>query len=247
LGDDPIEATRLGILNLERTMGFLIPATTKFGEDYSDLNEQHNNLWSQYRLMIGHVTTLVGGSVMINWHAGRGGAVYNPVPRERQKAAVQFLIERCFNIPKGLIRPEVAQLLQPSGVADRVLQSQTLALNRLLQSTRLSRMIEWEATLKSPVYPVGELYADLRAGIWTELSQAQPTIDMFRRNLQRAHVAALTAKLIETGSHVRAISLGELRHLLGMIIGATPRIVDSATRIHLLDMARLIEESLTIR
>ncbi|MCW5946110.1 MAG: zinc-dependent metalloprotease [Fimbriimonadales bacterium] len=247
LGDDPIEATRLGILNLERTMGFIIPATTKFGEDYSDLIEQHNNIWAQYRLMIGHVTTLVGGSVMINWHAGRGGAVYNPVPRERQKAAVQFIVEKCFNIPGGLVRQDVMDLIQPSGVAERVLQSQSSALSRLLQSSRLARMIEWESTLSVAVYPVAEMFSDLRSGIWTELRQSQPVVDMFRRNLQRAHILALTPKLEETGSHVRALSLQELQHLLGMINGAVPRVIDSATRAHLLDMARLIEESLTIR
>lgn len=247
LGDDPIEATRLGILNLERVMSYIVRATTKFGEDYTDLAEQYDNVWAQYRLEVNHVAALVGGVEAIAWNAGRGGNVYNPVPRERQKAAVRFLIERCFNIPGGLIRPDIIFLLQPNGTADRVLQSQSAVLSRLLQNNRLSRMIEWESTSSMPTYTVEELFVDLRAGIWTELSKAQPNIDLYRRNLQRAHINALTAKLTDPSSHVRAVSLGELRYLAGLIAGASPKTIHSPTRLHLLDMARLIEEALTIK
>lgn len=247
LGDDPIEATRLGILNLERVMSYIVPATTKFGEDYTDLAEQYDNVWNQYRLEVNHVAALVGGVEMIAWNAGRGGDVYNPIPRERQKAAVRFLIERCFNIPPGLIRRDVIFLLQPSGTADRVLQSQSAVLNRILQTTRLNRMIEWETTYGEAVYPVEELFADLRGGIWTELTQSQPKIGLYRRNLQRAHLATLVSKLSDSSSHVRALSLAEIRILSGMVTGALPKTVDSATRLHLYDMARLIEEALTIK
>gem|GEM_PF-4159560 len=47
LGDNTVEASTLGIANLKRVMGYLIPATTKFGEDYSELGNMYGAVRGQ--------------------------------------------------------------------------------------------------------------------------------------------------------------------------------------------------------
>ena len=61
VSDDSIEATRLGLLNLERVMTWLVPATTKPGDDYELLGEMYSEVIGQRRTELGHVLTVVGG------------------------------------------------------------------------------------------------------------------------------------------------------------------------------------------
>ena len=44
-----------------------------------------------------------GGVVQTDYHAGRGGAVYEPVSRARQAQAVKFLVDNAFQTPTELL------------------------------------------------------------------------------------------------------------------------------------------------
>ena len=61
-------------------------------------------------------------------------------------------------------------------------------LGTLFNDRRLERMIEYPALAKTPAdaYPLSEMLADVRAGVWTELSASRVAIDPFRRELQRS-------------------------------------------------------------
>jgi hypothetical protein len=62
------------------------------------------------------------------------------------------------------------------------------------------------------------MMANLRSGIWSELDQERVTIDLYRRNLQRAHVSTL-AGLLDSGSDsdLAAFSRSELTSLRDQI------------------------------
>jgi hypothetical protein len=58
------------------------------------------------------------------------------------------------------------------------------------------------------------MLANLRSGIWSELDQERVAVDLYRRNLQRAHVSVLTG-LLDAGSDsdLAAFCRAELKSL----------------------------------
>ncbi|MFY7952424.1 MAG: zinc-dependent metalloprotease, partial [Armatimonadaceae bacterium] len=108
LGDDTVEATRLGMRNIDRVMSYLVSATTTPGEDYQLLRETYDTVLGQRDMELRHVVAVVGGMIETEYHVGRGGGVnYTPVSAAKQKAAVQLLDQELFTTPKSLIRPDI--------------------------------------------------------------------------------------------------------------------------------------------
>lgn len=245
LGSDSVEATRLGLRNLRRVMSYLIPATVRFGEDYSDLNAMFSGVWGQYNTELGHVTNVVGGVVMTNYHAGRGGDPFVPVPKERQKAAVQLLVEECFKTPTWLIPEDVLRKLGPRGGVDRVNSAQSRVLNQLLTDSRINHMVDLEQRFGNQAYAVSEMFDDLRSAIFAELHSGKPSVDLYRRNLQRTYVNTLVGKLSNPSSEIRSRAIGELRKVVALIRDAIPKAANYETGLHLDDLRRHIEYSLS--
>ena len=243
LGDDGVEATRLGLRNIDRIMDFVLSATTRPGRDYSVLEEYYNGLWGQRNLELGHTTSVVGGVVMVNYHAGRGGAVYTMVPRERQKAAVQLLIDACLMTPTSMIKTEILEKLGVSHVESQVSTSQTRVLARLLSDARLATMLNLEASHGRRAYTVAELFEDLRRGIYTELQDTNPRIDTYRMALQQAHVAMLAGKLVGAAP-MRGLARAELNTVLGLVSSRIDTTEDWMVRAHLVDLKKTLETAL---
>jgi hypothetical protein len=247
LGSDPIEATGYGLKNIERNAHILLTATAKYGEDYSMLQEMYSQLLNQRMMEMSHVVKLVGGVVQTDYHVGRGGDVYRPVPKERQAKAVQFLVENAFSTPRSLMIPDVLNRIEFGGVASRVLSSQTFILNGLLAESRMQRLVDREVMPTAQAYTVSELVTDVQNGIWTELAVPSPKIDICRRNLQRAYLKALQPRLVgdtASQSEFRPVALGALRGLQEKVITAIPKTTDTATLLHLRDCKVQIENIL---
>ena len=168
LGSDPIEATRYGLMNIDRIAKMLIPATTKYGEDYDLLSETYADLVSQRTRELVHVTKLVGGVVENRNFAGRGGASFTPVPAARQAAAVDFLVKNAFTTPTSLITPDLLYRIQPTGAQQNVLTGQRIILLQLLSPDKISRLQDASA-LGTGGYTVDRLVNDVQNGIWSEL------------------------------------------------------------------------------
>jgi hypothetical protein len=239
LGADPIEATRLGLLNIDRVMGFIVSATTKPGEDYDDLREMYGRTLDQRLQELTHVAALVGGVELTNYHAGTSTNVnYKAVPKERQRAAVQFLLQHSFTTQPTLIRPEIVNRIQAAGVMDRILLEQRVLLSGLLSPTRIARLLEREAIDKGGAYTLANLMADLRAGIWSELAQPSVAVDPYRRNLHRLYIDTLRTRLAPDSpaqNDVRPLARTELSIVRNSARAALPRAADPVTRAHLQD------------
>lgn len=244
LGSDSVEATHLGLKNLRRVMGYLESATTKPGEDYADLNDMYGQVWSQFNLETGHVLAVVGGSVMTDYHAGRGKDVFQAVPRERQKAAVKLLSDEVLNPPLWMVPSKMMAKLQPFGTPSRILTAQQRVISSLLQDARIARMLEMEIRLVKGAYGPQEMIDDLHQAVFGCLMSPTPMADSYQRQLQRAYVLTMAGKLDNKGSEVRAIAIGELRRIANRVRGALPKTKDRPVALHLDDMRRLIEEAL---
>jgi len=251
LGDDPIVSTGYGLKNIDRNVGLLVGATTRFGEDYSLLQETYSALLNQRMTELMHVAKLVGGVVETRYEAGRGGDVFRPVPRERQQAAVKFLLTNAFMTPKTMLAPDILNRIEPSGVMSRVLSTQTLMLNVLLTDSRLRRMMDKEAMASGgsggPAYTVSQLVSDLQNGIWSELDAPTPAVDIYRRNLQRSYLLALKPRLTSDPvgpSEFRPVVMASLRALQPKVNVALGKAKDPATLVHLRDCKNEIENLL---
>jgi len=249
LSNDPVAASTLGMKNIERIVPLLIPATTKFGESYEQLQEVYSTLLGQRLQELMHVAKLVGGVVETRYHAGRGEDVYTPVPRDQQARAVQFLLANAFIAPAYLYPPSIVNKIQFTGVSDRILQEQNLMLLLLLGNGRIGRMLEKQATTpaSTPVYTVAQLVTDLQNGIWSELDSKSPKIDIYRRNLQRAYLKQMEPKVAPgtaTQSDLRPIVVGALKALQTKVQIAIAQSTDPATQLHLRDCRTQLENIL---
>lgn len=235
LGADPIEATAMGLKNIERVAGYLVEACCKPSEDYTLLQNMYNQLLSQRTRELMHVTSIVGGVEQINLYFGDADVVYHPISCGRQQQAVKFLMENAFRTPPELVNPAITMRLESGGAADRILSGQSSVMRALMSEARFKRMAEQtqRANPGELTYGPWDLFADLRAGIWSELEQERVAIDLYRRNVQRAHVNTLAGTLGSSGSSdLAAVSRHELMTLRVEIRNKLD-VADAVSRLHL--------------
>lgn len=271
MGDDPVKATKLGLLNIERIMDFIIPAATaQKGEDYSMLNMLYERVLQQRHRELGHVAMLVGGVYRVSKHSGQDGVVYTPVSYEKQKEAVKFLLDNGLNTPDKLLKREILDLIEPSGNIDRIVTSHTTLLKNLLDETKIQRIVDTESKINKgeKVYTVNELLTDLTNGLFSELNQQRVTIDAYRRKLQRVFIEELNNKInpekpatpvvtdsrrapqsaaqpVVNNTDLRPIARGKLNELKRKISNSLIKVKDDVTKYHLNDIISVIDNILT--
>jgi len=189
------------------------------------------------------VAKIVGGVQEVRSHAGRGSVPFTPVPAERQRKAVKFLLERGFTRPDALLDPQVLWRMAPYGGAAALQDTNQKLLAQLVNEDVFHRMAE-AATFPGAVgtYQGVNLLYDLNDGLFIELMQARPTIDLYRRDLQRAYVKLLVSNLSSTEgpneySAALRSGLGDLRSKLGRTMN---KVRDPETRTHLIDLRAAI-------
>ncbi len=250
LSNDPIAATVLGLRNIEAIAGILFEASTTDGEDYSDLEELYGRLVGQRNRELRHVVTMVGGMRRYIRHAGTEGLVFYPVEKNRQKEAMDFLSRNAFQVPDYLLDQDILRRIESSGAVQRILSAQRSILNSLFQAARVDRLVEQEALLGAEAYSLEELMADVRSGIWSELSRRTVSINTYRRNLQRAYLELYDSRLNgETVPNNDLVPLirGELQALDADLRRAGERAADRITRLHIKDARVRIERILDPR
>jgi hypothetical protein len=268
VGDaDPVKATGWGMKSIKQIVPLLVPATVRPGEDYEDLNQLYGRLINQWATELRHVAFVVGGTEAQEKYAGQEGARYAPLPKARQKEAVRFLAENAFATPTHFLREDILRLIEVEGALRRINQAQTGIMNQLFNDRRMERLIEFEAmpATRREAYPLGEMLADVRRSIWSELAGGPVRIDAFRRELQRSYLnvvgnkvnppqpaananvpAQLAAQVgpARATSDVRALFKSELRELDADVARAIGRAGDRETRAHLEDVRDQIREIL---
>ena len=263
LGNDAVKASTYGIANLKRIIPNLIQWTAENGKDYDDLEELYGQVLIQWNRYNGHVRANIGGVYETFKSYEQDGAVYTPVPKKIQQNAMAYLVRETFTSPLWLLNRDILRRIEHAGAIERIRNYQAGVVNQLLDPSRLARLIEAEAVLGKQAYTQTDLYNDLRAGIWSELT-AGKTTDVYRRNLQRAHLERLEHLMKEeqepvaanarafTGftpvdvsqSDIRPMARAELKKLKGMIQSAISRTSDAASRYHLEDCVARIDSIL---
>ena len=257
IGSDAMEASGLGIENLKRILPNLIEwtSTGRQGEDYSELQDVYNNLVSQWSRYMSHVSTVIGGVTRTRKVVGQDGPIYEFVDEATQRRAMQFFAEQAFQPPIWLIDEDILSRIENPSTVDRMRRIQVSVVNRILDPGRMQRLIEAEARNGDDHYSLGEMFDDLRAAVWGELSSGQ-SIGVYRRNLQRGHLERLEFLMTTelslptfvfgnlsnfitsvdvSQSDIRAFVRGDLETLKDEIEAALRRQLDRPTQLHLRD------------
>jgi hypothetical protein len=176
-------------------MDMLPGAVLKPGKDYDELDHMYTAVWSQLRLELGHVANIVGGYDSEPKTGPVPGVRFTPLAEARQKAAVKFLNDNLFKSPAWMEPAEIVRKIEPTSGQARLLALQQAILSSLLGPARTARLQEHEAILGAKAYTVAELLSDLSSGIFAEYAVEAGRVDPYRRNLQRAFVTSLGARL----------------------------------------------------
>ncbi|MCA9132949.1 MAG: zinc-dependent metalloprotease, partial [Planctomycetales bacterium] len=191
-------------------------------------------------------------SMMANWIGGahvnrdKKGDPQERLPievvaAEKQRAALQFVLESTFRDESYALSPELLARLTKDfmqgfnagdpawPVHDRILSMQASTLTLLMNATTLRRVYdnEFRIPAEQDAFSLPELLASISSEIWSELdeesdekfSSRAPMISSLRRNLQREHLERLIDLTLPgngTSAAYKAISnlcIMELREL----------------------------------
>jgi len=247
--EDAVASTALGLKNLARVAGMLLPATTaQPGEPFDDLEKVYGRLLGQWAVELNHVAAIVGGVSSQQKHAGQTGVRFTAFPRDKQARAVAFLNANAFQVPAWMVQPEILRRIEPTGALDRVQAAQVRVLGALMTSARVERLVEQESLDGDAAYQAVDFLADVRKGIWNEVYTSAPVkVDAYRRNLQRAYVETLSERINgrqASADDARAFFRGELKTLDRDLQTALARVTDRATRMHVEDVRTQVARAL---
>lgn len=209
LGDDPIRSSQYGIANLKRIVPQIIQWTTtgEKGQTYEEASRLYYAVINQWNNYLYHVMANIGGIYIENTTVGDGEKTYTFVEKEKQQAALKFLLDEVLCYPEWLFDPEVAQytyLLRntPLGVVEnaptQVLKNaQSYIFWDLLSNNRLMRMLENESVNGRKAFTAVEMMDGLHKGIFA-VTERGGLPDVMTRNLQKGFVDALITAAAES-------------------------------------------------
>jgi hypothetical protein len=206
VGDNAMIASTYGIKNLQRIVDNLDQWTKTPNEDYKNLDMMYDQVTTQFKRYLGHVSKYIGGQMETPKTAEQSGAVYEVVAKKDQKEAMKFLNENVFITPQWLLKKDIFEKTGKTPVKT-VEEIQNVVLGRVLSPMVLQSLYQSEAVDQNS-YPLVELFSDLNNSIIKK-----DNADIYGRNLQRNYVDTLI-RLIDNKnsdkSDISAIVRGNL-------------------------------------
>ncbi|MBQ6286497.1 MAG: zinc-dependent metalloprotease [Bacteroidales bacterium] len=244
LGDNSVKASEYGIMNLKRIIEHIPEWNAEEGDEYRNVSRMYSALTGQYNRYLGHVAANIGGRYITYKSIEQSGPVYEPVPKERQKEALDFLDRNLFQKPSWLV--EVPYIFAITDRPDSYLYTlvdNVVSPSVLLDIAKLTRLEQF--SLYDPSnYKPEEYLSDLTGMIFSELYKGKAT-DSYRRYIQRKFVTAAIESVngrSAAGTDGRTLILGTLTELQKKASKAKSS--DKATQAHWQDIAQTIEKGL---
>ena len=228
LGDDPVKSARLGIENLKRVMPNLVEWTKndKPGQNYDEAAGLYSAIIFQWSLYHYHVMANIGGIYMerpdIEWQNDPAKKAYIFVEKERQKEAVQFLLDEVLCFPEWLFgSPFSTQIFPlrktPFGTTEQepamlLKNQQNYIFWDLLANDRLVRMYQNEWMNGKDAFTAVEMLQMLHESIFKKTIAGQK-LNVMERSLQKSFVDALITAAAESEGVKINKSIAEDRHI----------------------------------
>jgi hypothetical protein len=243
LGDDAVAASNYGIRNLQRIIGELPAWNAEEADQFENVSRMYKALLGQYNRYLGHVAANIGGRFVTNHSIEQTDLVkYAPVPKERQKRALNWLNDNLFKKPSWLV--DVPYIFNITDRPDSQLYPYVKStVSSLLNVQKLERLGQF-ADYGPGNYTPQEYLSDLTGMVFEELYKGRAT-DSYRRYLQRQFVSAaleVSGSKLAEGTDARALLLSTLTDLQKK--AAKAKSSDPATQAHWQELAKQIEKAL---
>ncbi|MBR3441157.1 MAG: zinc-dependent metalloprotease [Bacteroidales bacterium] len=244
LGDNSVKASEYGIKNLKRIINQIPEWNAEPGDQYRNVSRMYSALTGQYNRYLGHVAANIGGRYITYKSIEQPGPVYEPVPKERQKEALDFLNANLFQKPSWLV--EVPYIFDITDRPDSYLYSlvdNVVSPSVLFDIAKLARLEQFSQYDPSNYKPE-EYLSDLTGMVFSELYKGKAT-DSYRRYLQRRFVSAAIEAMNGRGaenSDGKALILGTLTEIQKK--AAKAKSSDTVTQAHWQEIAKTIEKAL---
>ncbi len=268
VGDNSMKASEYGIKNLKYVMAHLPEWTKESNGLYTDLSNMYRQVATQFLRYNIHVSANIA-TVYETWKTvEQPGDIYMGPPKAKQKEAVAFLTKEVFTTPDWLLNNEIlGKISNPVRLSTTaIIQSRVidLTLNDRVFNTLLLMENRYG---KNNVYTIAEFMKDMKAGVWTELSNKKP-VDIYRRSLQKNYLSNVFASIkeAEEGTHYMGLLFGgpvaaealpvtvgtdvgsflalHLEQLRSEILAVLPSITDKETKEHYNYIAQQIKTRL---
>ena len=245
LGDDAVAAGSYGIQNLQRIIGLLPEWNSEEANMFTNLSRMYSALVQQYGRYMGQVAMNVGGRYITNLSVEETGVKYAPVPKERQKDALNFLNRRLFQKPSWLVEQPYIFNLSDHAESQYLypLINNVVSAGTLLSLTKLDRMASF-AQATSQNYSPEEYLSDLHKMIFSELDKGGK-VSSYRRYLQTRFVT-VALEVVKAdrskSSPSRALVMGEILSI--QKAASKAKSPDAATQAHWQTLAKQIENAL---
>ena len=208
LGDNAMKSAAYGIENLKRIVPEIVRWTTtgEAGQTYKEAAKLYAGVIFQWGLYPYHVMANVGGIYLENTEVGDGRQTYTFVEKEKQREAVQFLLDQYISYPAWLFDTPLSDYTyvlkeSPYGTLEQspnAMYKNTLnyLLWDLLNNNRMMRMFENEFQNGDKAFTAVEMMDMMHRNIFATTINGKKT-DIMTRNMQKAFVDALITAAAE--------------------------------------------------
>lgn len=237
LGDDAVKASTYGLKNLKREIKQLAKWTLDEKDIYgTNVKTMFNQIYGQYWRYMNHVIKNIGGNYETYRTAAEGGTKYEPTPKAKQKAALDFINREVLNEPTWLREVSYAASLT-TDTQDLTLDATSL-INNLL-----SRMNSCNKN-----YPVNQYIADLNGMVMSEANSGK-SVTRYRQVLQSRYVDGLIGIFQQSykTALARTFALQTLEQLQPRLAAASKTASDATTRAHFAELCDRIKRALVIK
>jgi len=193
IGDDPVEATRLGQKNKKRILANLIDATSfEPIKGYDELDNAYKTVIQQHARELGHVAKAVGGVMYRNelTQSHKDKQIFVPYSKDKQERAVEFLIENGIDLPEFWNDQEILKRIG----YDKFEKYSNYIIRQVvgspLASYRLDSLIKLQAAGHDVMDPVKTMNKFVDA-IYGDIKSRRPKSDQYTIMLQDYFVTKL--------------------------------------------------------
>ena len=244
LSDNTIKANELGLKNLKLIVDSMETWTAAADDDdYSLLKELYTAVVRQYWLFTNHATRFIGGRYNNSSLRSENMDMYVPVPKAKQKEAMDYLKRNFFADQRWLFNNHIEQVTAFGG--DDYKRRAVARIYTLLLG-KAPNLIKHENLLGSEkVYTLKNLADDLYQTAWEKLDNNQP-LTQFDRDKQSEYVKALMAAIssptVEKTPSLIAILVPQLDKIAAGAKRKAETTADPLSRNHLLGLSYMIEQ-----
>jgi len=271
-GKDPLVYANDQMAFAKKHRKIILDKIVKDGDSWKEARKGYLMTLGQQVRSVSMMANWLGGSYVNRDRKGdpNGRPPIEVVEADRQRAAMNFVIENTFNDDSFGLTPELVNHLSVDHMSqtffkvpawpihDRIMGIQSTSLSQLLGPTTLRRIYDNELRVPADedAITLKEVVDTVTEAVWKELdlqpkgefTEREPAISSLRRNLQSEYLQRLFdlgsarngSAAMKPISNLAALKLGEIKEMLETASKIDK--YDAYTRAHLVDSLTRVEK-----